>query len=434
MFDDNHNDLDLMFRSALQEGQEEVPAHVWDSISSGLDKAARRRKTLVIFRRCAAGISVAAALGVGIIMSYRQSGSGLTAPVAGEDMIAVVPQETVGSEDSVKNILIAEGIPEAAGDIHEDRIVTTAAEAARNSDITDEAYESVTLQDCEAGAAAGQAIENTCPTDNSVTAGNDTVTAASAVENNPGTDKTSVKKPAHETSGTSSGFDDFWEDEAPARKKIRTSIELSSLAGTNNSNNPQAKGLMKRPSISYTQEKTGIKENSTKSTFGLPISFGAGVRFDFTPRWSLSAGVNYSLLTRKFFGTYTSVDEEGNIDWTESSDIRNSQHYVGIPVNAYFNIVNKDFLRFYVYAGGTVEKCVADKYNVLASSIVHTEKVKGVQLSANVGIGLEFLLGKHLGIYVDPSLRYYFNNGQPTSIRTEQPLMLGFEAGLRIRI
>ena len=29
---------------------------------------------------------------------------------------------------------------------------------------------------------------------------------------------------------------------------------------------------------------------------------------------------------------------------------------------------------------------------------------------------------------------YYFNNGQPKSIRSSQPLMLGFEAGLRFNL
>ena len=44
------------------------------------------------------------------------------------------------------------------------------------------------------------------------------------------------------------------------------------------------------------------------------------------------------------------------------------------------------------------------------------------------------MLGKHLGIYLDPSVRYYFNCNQPKSIRTDQPLMLGFEVGARFNL
>ena len=91
-------------------------------------------------------------------------------------------------------------------------------------------------------------------------------------------------------------------------------------------------------------------------------------------------------------------------------------------------------MNLYAYAGASVEKCVADNYNVLSTFIRHKEKVPGVQLSANAGIGVEFMLGKHLGLYIDPSVRYYFDCDQPKSIRTVQPLMLGFEMGLRARL
>ena len=37
-------------------------------------------------------------------------------------------------------------------------------------------------------------------------------------------------------------------------------------------------------------------------------------------------------------------------------------------------------------------------------------------------------------MYIDPSLRYYFNCNQPKSIRTVQPLTLGFEMGLRVKL
>ena len=48
------------------------------------------------------------------------------------------------------------------------------------------------------------------------------------------------------------------------------------------------------------------------------------------------------------------------------------------------------------------------------------------------GIGFEFRLTDYLGLYFDPSVRYYFGKGQPVSIRTRQPLMMNFEVGLRI--
>ncbi|MBR5298748.1 MAG: outer membrane beta-barrel protein, partial [Bacteroidales bacterium] len=228
-------------------------------------------------------------------------------------------------------------------------------------------------------------------------------------------------------------FPEDWGEETPERK-AGVSLVLSGLASTNDAQNQNRIGPMKAPSVNPAPKKTGIEETSTKSTYGIPVSFGAGVKIDFTERWSLGVGANYTLLARKFYGKYTQVNEAGGIENSISSDIRNTQHFVGIPVNAYYNIVSKDKINLYAYAGGTVEKCVSDNYNVLGTSIYHKEKVQGVQLSADAGIGVEFMLGKHMGLYVDPSLRYYFDCGQPKSIRMVQPLMFGFEMGFRFRL
>jgi hypothetical protein len=103
-------------------------------------------------------------------------------------------------------------------------------------------------------------------------------------------------------------------------------------------------------------------------------------------------------------------------------------------VNAFYDMISNERISLYAYAGGSVEKCVSDRYSILGTSIVHKEKADGVQLSANAGIGVEFMLGKHIGMYIDPSIRYYFDNGQPKSIRTTQPLMMGFEMGFRARL
>ena len=54
-----------------------------------------------------------------------------------------------------------------------------------------------------------------------------------------------------------------------------------------------------------------------------------------------------------------------------------------------------------------------------------------VQFSVGAGLGVEFMLSNHLGLYLDPGFNYYFPCNQPRSIRTEKPLMLNFDVGLR---
>ena len=138
---------------------------------------------------------------------------------------------------------------------------------------------------------------------------------------------------------------------------------------------------------------------------------------------------------RTFTGVYTNI-HEGKTTIVTSSDIKNTLHYVGIPVNVYYNIVDGTKVKFYAYAGGAVEKGISNVYRIGRSEgdIRYHESVKGVQASAGAGFGVEFTLADKLGLYVNPGLRYYFDCGQPVSIRTQQPLMMNFEIGFRVGI
>jgi len=179
--------------------------------------------------------------------------------------------------------------------------------------------------------------------------------------------------------------------------------------------------------------KTTLTELS-ESTFGVPLSFGIGARMRINRSLAIGAGINYSLLSRTFTGTYTKVDDRDVIVRTITADVRNQQHFIGIPVNIFYGIIDKDCINLYAFCGGSVEKCFLDR-NLIQSkpdNIRFNESVKGVQLSAAAGLGVQFKLMDGLGLYIDPSLRYYFDCNQPKSIRTQQPLMIDFEAGLRI--
>lgn len=404
MFEENNNinDLDSGFKAILDQAQEPAPAHVWDRIEADLDKIARRRVAVLWFRRAAVGAAAAAALTFGVFFGHNGE-EDIVNPVAGGSAIAVVEQQETQVQTEEAVISGTESAPSLLAMAHK---VDPKKEFAS---------EEIPATEASEVHEASENIDSKPVTKN---------------ENRPA----APSKSRTENNAQTERFPDVWPEDEPQKNRIRTSLVLSGITGTNSAQNSTRRNPMKRPAISAAPKKTGIKETSTNTIYGIPVSAGIGVRIGFTPKWSLGAGINYTLLTRKFYGTYTMVGNDGGILKDISSDIRNSQHYIGIPVNAYYNIVNQDKINFYTYAGGTVEKCISDKYHVVNTEITHSEKAKGVQLSANVGLGVEFMLGKHLGLYIDPSLRYYFECGQPKSIRTAQPLMLGFEMGFRARL
>lgn len=388
-------------RSILESGQEEVPAHIWDGVSSGLDALARRRKTVVFFRRAAIGLSAAAALAFGLFLNHNSEdvNVGTVAEIVNpveESAVSVVDQED-GSE--TLTAMAPEPVikPKFRGILPSSSKATTEDPSATDN-------------------TAAHSIQDPTVKSNS----QETVV--------PVVEKTDTEKKGSAETGS-------WveDDKEIKHRKASASLVLSGVAGTNSAQNKTTAAAIRRPTLSAAPAKTTVTQTEPGDIYSIPLSFGVGTKIGFNSKWSLGVGVNYTLLNRKFFGDYTKV-EEGRIAESIKSDIRNTQHYIGIPINAYYNIVENRFVNFYAYAGGTVEKCVSDEYRVISKDILHKESVKGVQASANLGIGVEFLLGKHLGLYVDPSARYYFNCNQPKSIRTAQPLMLGFEMGLRVRL
>ena len=397
MFDgQQHNETDLLMKSILEGGQEEVPAHIWDGVSSELDRIAQRKKAVIFWRRAAIGISAAAALAFGVFLAHP-------APeISDENIVAEIVEPVSEHEVSVVTEMPAEDNLTAMAPEAESIRPTTILSAVRNAGTTE------TPEHIQAPEATKSEDVTATPTNESTGSTHNEETIAA---------------------------EDSWiDDESEINdRRANVSLVLSGITGTNSAQNTGKAGIVRRPTLSAAPVKTGITQTEAGDTYGIPLSFGAGVKIGFNSRWSLGVGLNYTLLSRKFYGEYTKV-ENGQITEPVRSNIRNTQHYVGIPVNAYYNIVENRFVNFYAYAGGAVEKCVTDEYRVLAKDIIHKEPVKGVQLSADLGIGVEFMLGKYLGIYLDPSLRYYFNCNQPKSIRTAQPLMLGFEMGLRARL
>ena len=392
MFDDKHMD-DLM-KSILESGQEEVPARIWDGVSEGLDRIARHKKVVLWVRR-AVVTAAAAALALGVFLHMDQDQT-IVPEAADNQMIAVVEPETEIPVTEETEVAIA---PFKALTAY------TKPQVKAETVIEQNILEENTLE---------QNIET-----------------EQVSEENPLPAPVVESQPDEKVEAVSSWVED---DVEFKERRIKTSLVISGVAGTNNPQSREGLSPMKSPALGKQYTKTTIEQTSTETLYGIPLSFGAGVRLHFTDRWALGMGLNYTLLTSKFNGKYIKVTD-GVEEAPVAGNIRNVQHYIGIPLNAYYDVVSKDFINLYAYAGGTVEKCIQNSYQVQTTTdIHHSESVKGVQLSVNAGIGVEFRLGRYVGLYIDPSLRYYFNNGQPKSIRSSQPLMLGFEAGLRFNL
>lgn len=417
MFDDNH--IDQMMKSILENGQEEVPARVWNGISEGLDRMERRKSVVLWFRR--AGVAAAAAaVAVGVIMNMGQEDE-LVPSAADSQMIAVVEPEHIAPE----------GVTMEDAKVLAKGSETTAMEGRTLVPERDRLLAYAEPEVYVSNEASSAEPDETTPVIPDETSPIISPNTASVIP--------SEASPVIPDEVEGSPHQGTWSDDETELKyrQLKASLVISGIAGTNNPQNRDGIAPMRSPAMEKHYTRTTVEQTGKDIIYGIPLSFGVGAKLHFTERWSLGMGLNYSLLTSRFDGKYIEVSEEGleTLPKQVQSQIRNTQHYIGIPINVYYNIINRDFINFYAYAGGTVEKCVRNNYEIMTvPAIYHHEDVKGVQISANAGIGVEFMLGRYVGLYIDPSLRYYFRNGQPKSIRTAQPLMLGFEMGFRFNL
>ena len=167
-------------------------------------------------------------------------------------------------------------------------------------------------------------------------------------------------------------------------------------------------------------------EELTQSDYSFPVSLGLTVKYRFTDRLSVGAGLNWTTLSREFEGAYK----------TETGRCTHRMQYVGIPLHLYYDILQRRGLSLYLTAGGSAEKAVCNAWYFYdqSNSPIYTEPVKGLQYGVDLGFGVEFSLGKHLSIYLDPYVKYWFAGSQPKSVRTEKPILFSFEGGLRFNL
>lgn len=160
-----------------------------------------------------------------------------------------------------------------------------------------------------------------------------------------------------------------------------------------------------------------------------PISAGVTVEKPLTDRLGIESGLVYTYLK-------SVLNNPGNVDYNGTLEL----HYLGIPLNARFKALKKPKWNLYVSAGGMVEKGLRSFYQQevenpsMSRETVVKSNIDGLQWSLNGALGADYRLNKDLSLFIEPKLIYYLENNQPKSARTEQPLTIGFNGGLRIEL
>ena len=412
------NRFDLEIRSMLENAREDVPEGLWQGIESRLPAPAKARPAAIWWKIASATGAVAAAVALTVFFSTR--------PVV-QNPVDIIP-----SQDSGLSQLMETPLAPETGNMKPLSISQAFGESVSETDgedVTETAGESVVEKSTAGDTAAGTAgKEETGPaagTEETAVADEAAVREETAVREE-NTAENWIRK------YESADFDERGEELQGSRKEKRGVVLSAYADALSNSNTAKASdiNMLKRPAV---PQATTIEETG-ESRYAIPVAAGIGLRFDVSKRFSIGTGVSWSYLTRSFSGQFNELDAEGAIiSQTGYTNIRNSQHYIGIPLNLYVDIIRKDFIDFYAYASGSANYCLSNRYQ-MDKSKSYSPEGSNWQFSAGIGMGVEFIAAKKVGFYIDPSLNYWFTAGEVSNIRTRQPLMLGLELGIRLHI
>ena len=179
-------------------------------------------------------------------------------------------------------------------------------------------------------------------------------------------------------------------------------------------------------STNYTSIMT--PNNFQNITYTPPLSFGLVIRKVLNNKVGLESGLVYTYLLTTFENT-----------GVQRNDARLHLHYIGVPVNLIVQIWNQPKWEIYMSAGGMIEKGIKSIYvqnqystNQTITTTAITD-INGVQWSVNGAIGTTYKIQRNIGLFFEPKISYYFDNKQPLSARTENPVVIGLTAGVRLQ-
>lgn len=395
---------------------EPLPDSVWDAVESGVGAAWDRRRRMRRRRRMFAGaISAFAAAALASVVMFRGD----------EDRVMLMP-------DASRQVLAAASV------LPEELFLPSAAVLPPDP---------VRSLGGDAGAEPLQYPEAVLP----APAPSDAAAVTEQPGGNPGPvpgpeepEEPEESLPVEEDMAVFPQVFDAGDDDEGGGIRIHLGLKASNLAPGRNEaagyGGMYGAAVMPAPTaqrdqlVSYSSVllNNNSQEVNTHTEHWQPVSVGVSLSLGFGERFSLDSGLDYSCLVSDM----SSGTEDNRYD------IRQTLHYVGLPLRARFSFWKPAGFDLYLTAGGKVEKCVGGTTStsyIVDSAVKSTVRdrimVEPLQWSVGASFGLGYSFNEFLGIYAEPGFSYYFDNGSfVETVYRERPFNFSLSLGLRFNL
>ena len=412
-----HNDWTEQLRQRLNDAEVPAPENLWDSISQQLDTQGQQQNTQgqqqdaedahvakkphrVALLPWAAAASVVLIAGVGMWWQLRSNTPDIAMLEPTPHPITLTDNKAVVADAATANTKASATSTHAMLAYKDNALVPTA------SNKEEEKVMALTM--------AEQEVQNEPIAEVSTTTSTPTATAT---QKNQRTTQTQAAHTAYALPRTQhQASNTRWQVGVGTagnmnRYKSSGPIYVNSLSAVNTE---YADNEMFRVSP-YEQDTKDVTHHD------MPISIGLTASYSVTPRIALASGLVYTLATSSF--------QHGASMPKETQTL----HYVGIPLNLSYTVWSNSWLRTYIMAGAQADMNV--KATLKADGHKSNIDNDRAQFSVTGGAGVQLNVAQQLGIYVEPGVRYYFDNGSAVqTIFKEHPTNFSLQVGLRWNI
>ena len=393
------NDFDQQLRNRMADYEAPLPDDLWDGIVHQLDAPKRQVRLVTFLRKAAAVALLLIGVGAGYWMYHRQ-----------ESAIPIQEQQQAVSRKMPVTV------PEMVSE--QEAHLRTVHRPQRVSPLPVRKMLAEGVAAVEQPSVEQPSVEQHMgerPSDEQHTGGQPSVVQPSLSETIPHSQQ------AHQPQTVTS----------IRRPHLSVSLLAVNVMGSRKGAEPfvMSSAYMGRGLADTYSAATGIRSAprmylanySEETQHHQPVGFGLSVRYGLTPRLGIQSGLVYTTVSSDF------------IHHLDRRSIQDHQrlHYVGLPLRIDYELLRLRQLSFYGVAGGEADVCVGAQ--LTSNGIRQQTKKDRMQFSADAALGVQYDVLPQLGVYVEPGVKYYFNNGsQVENIFKEKPWNFSLQLGLRL--
>lgn len=154
-----------------------------------------------------------------------------------------------------------------------------------------------------------------------------------------------------------------------------------------------------------------------------PISFGLTTNIPISSRLSLTTGIVYTRLRSDFVHVMAGYPLEKE----------QTLQYLGVPLSAQYLLWDYKGLKVYASAGGQVD--YNTKAKLKTEGLDQDIRRDRMQFSMQGALGVEYDIIPQIGLYVEPGVKHYFNNGgNIDNFFKDKPTNFNLQLGVRLNL